>query len=133
MSFVLNGISNTVTAAAGLNIVGNISITGTLSAGVFTYTGSQAAISTVTANYTVTAADFTLRCDATTANFTVTLMASPTNGQIYNIKKIDVSANTVTIAGNGHNIDGAATAVISIQYNSVSVQYDSTSATWNII
>jgi len=90
-------------------------------------------IRTVTANDSATARDFTIRCDATAGNVSETLLASPPAGAIINVKKIDASANTCTIAGNGHNIDGAASLVISTQNTSKQIQFDATSGTWNVL
>ncbi len=45
--------------------------------------------------------------DTTAGNITITLPPTPTTGLQLNIKKI-AAANTVTIARNGNNIDGAA-------------------------
>lgn len=90
-------------------------------------------IVTKTANYTLVSTDYTIRADATSGAITMTLPASPTAGRIYNIKKIDSSVNTVTIAGNGYNIDGAASTVIVTQYTNLTIQYDGTSTTWNIL
>jgi len=68
---------------------------------------------------TLDATHFQTTFDATTGNITVNLPAiSGIEGRIYNIKKIDVSINTVTIDGNGaETIDGATTLVIAFQYD----------------
>lgn len=81
---------------------------------------------TKTSNYTAAQTDFTLLCDATSGNITVTLPAAASNsGRIYVIKKIDASANTVTIDGNAsETIDGATTVVLSAQYASKMIQCD---------
>lgn len=90
-------------------------------------------ISTKTTTYTITSADYTIRADATSAAFTVSLPVAPVAGQVFNVKKIDSTVNAVTVSGNGHNIDGQASMVISTQYTNIMVQYDGTSTTWNII
>jgi hypothetical protein len=107
-----------------------------------------ATIRSVSTDVTTKPGDFTVRCDATAGNRIITLPSSPvctnvldTDGStvighscpVYNIKKIDASANTCTIAGNGHNIDGAATLVISSQFANKALQFDITSATWNVL
>jgi len=82
------------------------------------------AISTKTTTYSVLATDYTILGDATTASFTITLpTASTVTGQVFNFKKIDASANTVTIAG---TIDGVTNKIISTQYNGFSVQSNGT-------
>ena len=60
--------------------------------------------------------------DATSGNITVSLPA-PNEALIYNIKKTDSSANTVTLDGGTYNIDGATTYVISTQYVSITVYW----------
>lgn len=70
-----------------------------------------------TANYTVLLADRgkTILCDATSAAFTVTLLAAATAGNGYSltIKKTDSSVNIVTIDGDGsETIDGATTYLL---------------------
>jgi len=91
--------------------------------------GFQVAISSKTANYTKTVSDHTILIDAASGNITVTLPAASTvTGIIYNIKKIDGSMNTVTVDGNGsETIDDGLTAVLTTQYESISVQNDGVS------
>lgn len=89
-----------------------------------TYAGLNLAIATKTGAYTMTASDYTILADATAGAFTVTLPASPARGMLVNVKKIDATANTVTISGNGKNIDGTATRAISSQFTNSALQYD---------
>ena len=74
-----------------------------------------------------------LMVDATTASATVNLpAAADALGKIYYIKKIDATGNTVTIDPSGaETIDGAATEVISTQFQSRTVISDGTE--WHII
>lgn len=70
-----------------------------------------------TANYTVLAADAgkTILCDATSAAFTITLLAAATAGDgfVVTIKKTDSSVNIVTVDGDGsETIDGATTYLL---------------------
>lgn len=73
----------------------------------------------------------TVRADATGAAFTVTMPASPRMAQMVNVKKIDATANTVTVDGNGKNIDGTATKAISTQYTNLQLQFNG--ATWDLL
>ncbi len=61
--------------------------------------------------------------DATDNNITFNLPAlSGIEGQIFEFKKIDSSANTLTLDGNGaETIDGSTTQVISVQYDSITI------------
>lgn len=98
--------------------------------GSATTTGLSTAIVTKTGTYTATTADFTILCDATTGSFSVNLPAAASNsGRIYNVKKIDSSANTVTIDPNAsETIDGASTKVINTQY--VNIQFQCNGTAW---
>lgn len=87
-----------------------------------------------TAAYTLTATDSILSVDATTAAFTVTLPDATTCvGRLYTIKKIDSSANAVTLATSPstQTIDGATTKAISGQWTAVKVV--SNGANWLVV
>ena len=88
-------------------------------------------ISTKTTTYNPTLiTDKYIRCDATSGAFAITLLAAPTTGQNITFKKIDSSANAVTINGNGKTIDGAASVTLSAQWNAITLSYNGT--TWDI-
>jgi len=93
------------------------------------------AVTNVTAAYAVLAAPayqpLTVRADATTAGFTVTLPAAPTLLQLVNVKKIDATANVVTVDGGAINIDGGLTVAIGSQYTNIQIQYNG--ATWDVL
>ena len=76
---------------------------------------------TKTAAYTATLNDKVILCDATTAAFTITLPTAVGNtDKVFIIKKIDVSANAITVDGNAaETIDGALTIVLSLQYDTL--------------
>ena len=84
------------------------------------------ASTSVTADYTVTINDSFLAVDATAGAVTVTLApAAEFIGKRITIKKIDSSANAVTVSGS-ETIDGAATQVITVQYDAICVMSDGT-------
>ena len=88
-------------------------------------------IITVTTTYSILTTDKIILCDATTAAFTVTL-PSPSEGLIFTIKKIDSTANAVTIATAGaETIDGSATQVITIQHTALKLANDGSN--WFIV
>lgn len=64
-------------------------------------------ISAKTADYTVVATDYAILADGTSNTVAITLPASPTQGQIFVIKAINID-NAVTVARNGNTINGAA-------------------------
>ena len=85
------------------------------------------------ANYTATATDYTILVTCAAANITITLPAVANNtGRIYNVKKLDATAWTVIVDGDGaETIDGALTQTLVAQYDSIQVQCDGTG--WMII
>jgi len=95
--------------------------------------GDRKEITSTAVDITLDKTYYTVLVDAVGANRTITLPAAASHEhRVYNIKKIDASANTVTIDGNGvETIDGAATVVISVQWDSYTLQCDSTG--WFII
>jgi hypothetical protein len=82
---------------------------------------------------TLTTSHTVALCDATLGAITMTLPAAASStGRRYFIKKVDVSANAVTVDGNGaETIDGSATAVLASQYDSIEIVCDGTQ--WWII
>lgn len=89
---------------------------------------------TKTTAYTVTANDFTVFCDTTTAIFTVTLpTAASVPGKILIFKRIDTSSHNLTVAAaGGDNIEGAGTAVISGGLASMWLQSNGVNTYWLI-
>lgn len=88
---------------------------------------------TKTAAYTVLTTDVVLLGDATTAAFTFTLpTAVGKTGRVWYFKKIDSSANAVTVDGNGaETIDGAATYALNAQHDAILIISDGTN--WRIL
>lgn len=76
----------------------------------------------ITTAQTLTTAQYCVLCNGT---FTVTLpLATGNTGRAFEIK--NVGTGTITIAGNGGTIDGAANYVMNTQYQSVIVRCDGT-------
>lgn len=69
--------------------------------------------------------------DATSGAVTVTLPATPTTGDQYTVRKLDASGNAVTIAGNGKNLNGAASRSLSSQYDAETIVYNGTE--WAVV
>lgn len=95
--------------------------------------GGPVAISVKTGNYSILGSDNVILGDATSGNLIFQLpTAASATGQVFFIKKIDASANTVTLQANGIEvIDGNNTFVILTQYASLTVVSDGTQ--WWII
>ncbi len=82
----------------------------------------------LTANHTADRTYGFYLCDASGGGFTVSLpMAGAYKGVRFYVKKIDATANAVTIDGNGsETIDGSATAVIVVPNLCLTVVSDGT-------
>ena len=91
-------------------------------------------IETITSSKTLDDGDSTIFADATSAAIIITIpLASTLAGKIYRFKKTDSSVNTVTITAQGSDeIDGSSTAIISTQYDAVTIQSDGVSNWWII-
>lgn len=90
-------------------------------------------VTTKTATYTATTSDYTVRCNAAAGVMSVNLPAAAScAGSLMAIKKIDATANAVTIDPAGaETIDGAATLAMSTQYGCTVIQ--SNGVSWDVI
>lgn len=77
--------------------------------------------------------DVTIDVDASGGAVTITLAASPIDGQQHTVCKNDSSGNAVTVSGNGKNINGAATASIGTQYLSKTYRFIGGANKWRIV
>jgi len=117
-----------------VDLYDNLLVSGNATAATYLNThGFQIGVVTKAVNYTLTSSDFVVLANATTGNLTMTLpVISGAVGMRCVVKKIDSSANTVTVAADaGHTIDGASTKVISSQYTSYEFVNDG--STWYLI
>ncbi|HSX43168.1 MAG TPA: hypothetical protein VLF59_03720 [Candidatus Saccharimonadales bacterium] len=88
---------------------------------------------TKTTGYTVTSSDTVVFADATSGNVTITLpTASGVAGYRFYVKRIDGSANTVTISRSGSDtIDGMTSFTLDLQYTAFGVV--SNGSNWYIL
>jgi hypothetical protein len=88
---------------------------------------------TKTTSYTATAEDYTIRCNAVGASMTVNLPAAASStGLIYNIKKVDSSANFVRIDGNASElVEDATTQDLLRQGENLMIHCNGTS--WDVL
>jgi len=87
--------------------------------------GANRELNIYSVNKTLTNGDSVILVNAAAAPVTITLPAS-ISGKYFDIKKIDATANAVTIVPTSGTIDGGASVVITVQYNSVTVIGDGT-------
>ena len=115
----------TLTAGTGVTI--------TNTAGAISISITADSIVTKTSDYTATATDYTILCDAAAGAIAITLPDAATlPAYVYTIKKIDTSANQVVITPTGTDtVDGSATAAILVPFVSITVQSDGTN--WYIL
>lgn len=101
---------------------------GVLPAGALPGGGGNVAVTTKTANYTATTADYVILVDATGGAVTITLPTAVGNtGKVFVVKRLDASGNTVDVDGNGsQTIDGALTLNIAVQWASYNLISDGT-------
>jgi Repeat of unknown function (DUF5907) len=75
--------------------------------------------------YSITTTDEIILVNASSGNITLTLPTAVANTEAYDVKKIDSSTNTVTVnTTSSQTIDGGATAVLQVQYASITLVSD---------
>jgi hypothetical protein len=98
------------------------------------YSGSatESITNVATSPYNVTAADFTLNVDTTSAR-TINLPTTPTVGRKIVVMDGTGNANAfnITVQGNGHNINGSSSLVINTNFQAKTFLYNGT--IWNVI
>ena len=93
---------------------------------------NQQTVSVKTGSYALTTNDEVILANAAGGAITMTLPTAVSNQNLYAIKKIDSSGNTVTVAtSGGQMIDGGSTALLKVQHASISVVSDGSN--WYII
>lgn len=85
---------------------------------------------TKSANYTVKNYEHTFYCDTSGGSFTLTLPASPDTDEEHLIIMIQ-TPGTLTVNGNGNNINNSATKKLTTQFQSMLIKFDGTR--WIII
>lgn len=101
---------------------GDLEVTGGL---IGVNTGAFSTITTITSNYTASSGEL-VDVDASGGAVTVTLPSSPSASDFVHVSKRDSSSNTVTIDGNGNNINGETSQSIGTQYNAITMYYNGT-------
>jgi hypothetical protein len=89
---------------------------------------STISVPAIAGDITLTLENSTVLCDATSGAFTVTLPdVLEFTGVVFTIKKINTSANDVTVDGDGANVESLSTWVLTgADYPSITIQSDGT-------
>ena len=98
-----------------------------------TGSGSVLPLVTITTNTSLTLSNVVILADAVSGGILITLPTTAGDvGRNYSIKKIDSTANLVTISGiNSETIDDGITSILTVQYESLPIVTDGTS--WFIL
>ena len=118
--------------------------TGTVLAGLSPFgewlmSGVGTGTATFSANHTISEFDSTVRMDTSGGALTVTLPAASTLplGRIWTLRKVDSSANAVSVAlATGDTLDGATSYSLTTQWQTITIQIASTASgagVWDII
>ncbi len=84
----------------------------------------------LTASKTIAPNDRRVDVDTTGGAVTITLPAKPFDGELHTVVRTSAGANNVTVAGNGRNINGGATASLTTQYAVCQVEYRAINNIW---
>lgn len=88
-------------------------------------TENYVSVITVTNDKILTNLNSVVLANASSVGSTLTVtLPNPISGKIFNIKKIDSSVKTVTVATLSGTIDGSSTKIIAFQYDSLSIVSD---------
>lgn len=130
-SFVVTGTTTAALAASRgtVKITGLFDETGvsaTSALGLRLVDGQKSrVVRTVTTSQTVRLIDETILVNAASGPLTITLISAVATPNQYTIKKIDTSANVVTVAAaSGQTIDGSPTATLPDQWNRLTLAPD---------
>lgn len=129
LSITVSAGTATVTSAATISAA---VLTGTLPAlsgvNLTNLTGANLTYSVVSKTFTdtgyVALNAQTVAVNATGGATTVKFPATPSSGDWSTFIKTDAGVNAVTVDGNGHNINGSATASLLTQYKTLTGRYD---------
>ena len=127
-SVPFSGITAATNTTAGMLVGSGASLapTGT---GTITFNVAVGNILSKSAAYVFLPTDYAVDGDASGGSFSVKLEAAPATGQIHVLSKA-TAGNTLTLDGNGKTVNGAATQALTVQYSSLTVQYNGTE--WRI-
>jgi hypothetical protein len=115
----------------GVNLMSNTtSVATTTTTKFITQVGRTIKVRSTTVSANVTAADEVISIGTLAAPITITLPAGPATGDTYTVKDANGSANanTITVSGNGVNIDGLSSILLTTNYTQATFVYNG--STW---
>ena len=96
--------------------------------------GGTRIVNRVTVSTTVDNTFDAILVDASSGAVTITLPPITRDGKAFDIKKVDSSANAVTVDGDGTEpIDDGLTAVLTVQYEDISIMAELSTKKWWIL
>jgi len=138
-NFTISGTSTAAVAAARgtIRLTGlftEANVTATSATGLKVINGQLSRIvRTITASTTIRLIDETVLVNAASGPVTLTLISAVATPNQYTIKKIDSSANVVTVAAaGGQTIDGSPTATLPDQWNRLTLAPDGV-GNWTLV
>ena len=95
--------------------------------------GRRRHVTNVTSTYPIVVSDDYIAITTLSAPFTITLPSNPVNGDEYVVKDTtgNAAVSNVTVSGNGNNIDGASTFLLSQPYAGATFTF--AGAQWSVI
>jgi hypothetical protein len=128
----LNLTSGTGTTAGNVNLqVGGVTNASVTDSKFVMNKGWRRNVTAVSTTYQVLVSDEYIAATTSSA-YTVTMPAAPTTGDTHTFKDVSGGAgtNTLTISGNGTNIDGSASIVLNQAYAAVTLTF--TGSQWSV-
>lgn len=88
----------------------------------------------ITGSTTLNSSNFVVFANHSAA-ITITLPASPVDGQVYKIKDVSGNAgtNTITVSGNGNNVDGSPSVLINTSGGGVELCFEASLNSWFVM
>jgi hypothetical protein len=128
-----SGTSGLIANAGEVQIQVNGTIVASAVGNQLVTTGRQRAVNPQTSNYNILVTDDVIAVGSLSGTITIYMPSTPNNGDAYDIKDTLGSAATynITIDGNGNNIDGVSTYVMTINYQSATLVW--TGANWSLL
>lgn len=94
--------------------------------------GERKKTTSITADYAAGRSDRWIDVDATADDVDVLLHPAPIDGQTHTVSVAVANSNTITLDGNGKNINGSSTLQMTSQYNFAQVTFIGPADEWRV-